>query len=322
MTGQALPTVLALSGGVGGAKFALGLYRVLESWSLGLIVNTGDDFEHFGLHIAPDIDTAVYTLSGNNNISQGWGREGETWSFLEQLEQLGGSTWFRLGDGDLAMHVRRTELLRSGWSLSEVTDEIAHRFGLELHIFPMSDDPVRTIVLTKEAGELPFQHYFVKRQCQDSVRGFRYDGAKESSPNAKVLEALENPALRAVFLCPSNPFVSINPILSVPDIREALKSCKAPKICVSPIVNGDSVRGPLGKMYREMGKAVNHSSLEEHYGDFLSGMIMDSADADQVHEATVPTFVTSIVMQSIEDRENLALEALNFADSLARQNSS
>lgn len=322
MTGQALPTVLALSGGVGGAKFALGLYRVLESWSLGLIVNTGDDFEHFGLHVAPDIDTAVYTLSGNSNISQGWGREGETWSFLEQLQQLGGDTWFRLGDGDLAMHVRRTELLRSGWSLSEVTHEIAGRFDLKLYIFPMSDDPVRTIVLTKEAGELPFQHYFVKRQCQDSVRDFRYDGAKESSPNAQVLEALENPELRAVFLCPSNPFVSINPILSVPGIREALRSCKAPKICVSPIVNGDSVHGPLGKMYQELGKAVSHSSLVEHYDDFLSGMIIDSADADQSQEIGMPTLVTSIVMQSLEDRETLAADALDFADSLAGQNSS
>jgi LPPG:FO 2-phospho-L-lactate transferase len=314
-----LPRVLALSGGVGGAKLALGLYRVLNPWDLGIAVNTGDDFEHFSLHISPDVDTIMYTLSETSNIEQGWGRDNETWSFLEQIGRLGGDTWFRLGDGDLAVHMRRTELLKAGNGLGEATANLFRQMGISAHIYPMSDDAVRTIITTADGRDLPFQHYFVREQCEPEVRNFTYAGASESDPYSSLLAALENPSLRAVILCPSNPFVSINPILSVPGIRQALLNCPAPVIAVSPIVGGAAVKGPLAKMLAELGKPVNNHSIVEHYGDFLSGFILDRVDAAEAQELGCPTLITSTVMQSIEDRETLALEALGFADQITKQ---
>ncbi len=317
-----LPRIIALSGGVGGAKLALGLYRVLKPWDLGIIINTGDDFEHFDLHIAPDIDTVMYTLSGTSNVEQGWGRASETWSFLEQVGKLGGETWFRLGDGDLAVHMRRTELMKAGVGLGEVTNYLFCQMGVSANIYPMSDDPVRTIITTADGRELPFQNYFVGEQCVPEVRGFAYAGALESSPSPGLVAALQNPSLQAVILCPSNPFVSVDPILSVPGIRQALLDCPAPVIAISPIFGGAAVKGPLAKMFAELGKPVSNASVLEHYRDFISGFILDHIDAREAKLLDVPTLVTSTVMNSLEDREKLALEALSFADQVSKQRSS
>ncbi|MCH8001485.1 MAG: YvcK family protein, partial [Proteobacteria bacterium] len=219
--------VLALCGGIGGAKLALGLYRHLAPGALSVAVNTGDDFEHLGLHISPDIDTVLYTLSGTDNPDTGWGRADETWTFMAALEALGGETWFRLGDGDLALHVERTRRLGAGESLSEVCAAFARRFGLDARILPMTGDPLRTVVHTPD-GPLPFQHYFVRERCEPRVTGVTFAGAEAARPSPEILRALADPALAAVVICPSNPYLSIDPILAVPGIRIALGACPAP----------------------------------------------------------------------------------------------
>ncbi len=313
------PRVLALSGGIGGAKLALGLYRVLEPWRLAVVVNTGDDFEHLGLPISPDVDTLMYTLAGENDRDQGWGRAGETWTFMEQMERLGGEAWFRLGDGDLAVHVRRAECLEEGLTLSAVTADFCRRLGVRAHIWPMSDAPVRTVVETADGRQLPFQHYLVREACRPEVRGFRYQGAETAEANGSFLDLLGDPALRAVVVCPSNPFVSIDPILAVPGVREALAACPAPIIAVSPIVGGRAVKGPAAKMLRELGLPVDAASVARHYGDLPDGFVLDDADAALADGLAIPTLVTATVMDSLEDRESLAREVLAFAERIGRR---
>ena len=245
---------LALSGGVGGAKLALGLHRLLAPPQLTVVVNTGDDFEHLGLHIAPDLDTVMYVLAGVCSGERGWGRSGDSWTFMEAISELGEEDWFRLGDKDLATHVLRTFRLARGDSLSSVTADLCRRFGLNGPIIPMSDEAVRTMVQT-DLGELPFQEYFVKQKCRPQVRGFRFDGADRAQPNPTLLECCRDPELAAVIICPSNPFVSVDPLLSIPGAREAIAGAAAPKIAVSPIVAGQAVKGPLAKMMSELGLA-------------------------------------------------------------------
>ena len=244
--------VLALSGGVGGAKLALGLYRVLPPGALTVVANTGDDFEHLGLAISPDLDTLLYTLAGIDNPATGWGRRDETWNFMAALERLGGETWFKLGDGDLATHVERTRRLAAGESLSQITDDFRRRLGISARLLPMSDDPVRTRLLTAE-GWLDFQDYFVRRQCAPIVREIAFAGAAAARPHPDFLAALADPALRMVVICPSNPLISIDPILSLPGVREALRACRAPVVAVSPIIGGKAVKGPTAKMMAELG---------------------------------------------------------------------
>src|SRR4051794_3408909 len=236
--------VLALSGGVGGAKLALGLYRVLPSDTLTVIANTGDDFEHLGLSISPDLDTLLYTLSGQANPELGWGRAGETWNFMQALEALGGETWFRLGDGDLATHVERTRRLEAGESLSAISDDFRRRLGIRARLLPMSDDPVRSRLRTGEGGWLHFQDYFVRLRCAPTISELAFAGAAKSRPHPDFRAVIADPELRAVIVCPSNPFISIDPILAVPDIRDALRACRAPVVAVSPIVAGQAVKGP------------------------------------------------------------------------------
>lgn len=313
---MAKPRVLALSGGIGGAKLALGFYRTLKPWELAVVVNTGDDFEHFGLHISPDVDTLMYTLSGENNTELGWGRAGETWAFLEQLKHLGGETWFQLGDGDLAVHVRRTESLKEGVSLSAITADLFRRMGVTAHVWPMSDQPVRTMIDAADGREIPFQNYFVQERCEPAVSGFRFEGADAAKPNAAFMELLADPLLEAVIVCPSNPFVSVDPMLSIPGVRRALKSCSASVIAVSPIVGGEAIKGPTAKMMQELDIPVDPLSVAGHYADFLDGFILDNADADHAASLDIPTFVTGTVMQSLDDRKNLARDALSFAQQL------
>ena len=308
--------VLALSGGIGGAKLALGLYRVLESERLAVVANTGDDFEHLGVSISPDLDTLMYTLAGIANRGAGWGRAGETWTFMRALETLGGETWFKLGDGDLATHVERTRRLAEGESLGAITERFRQRLGVRASLLPMSDDPVRTRVETA-VGELPFQRYFVEQQCAPEVLGFRFDGAERAKPNSRCLELLSNHRLQAVVICPSNPFISIDPILAVPGLRDAIAGCRAPVVAVSPIVGGDAVKGPTAKMFRELGLPVTATAVAMHYRDLIDGFVLDEADAGEVDRIGVSCRVTRTLMRTDEDKERLAREVLEFATELA-----
>ena len=231
--------LMALAGGVGGAKLAAGLERVLGD-GLSVVVNTGDDFEHLGLAISPDLDTVMYTVAGLNNPVTGWGLAGETWEFMAMLERLGGESWFRLGDGDLAVHVERTRRLGAGESLSSVTAALCARLGIRCRIVPMSDDPVRTVVLT-EGGEMPFQDYFVRLRCEPRVRGLRFDGAQLASMSEGFAGTLDSAALAGIVFCPSNPYLSIDPILALNGVDARLRTRRAPAVAVSPIVGR---RGP------------------------------------------------------------------------------
>ncbi len=235
---------LALTGGIGGSKLALGLSKILGADELGFIVTTGDDFEHLGLHISPDIDTLVYTLAGLNNPDTGWGRRDESWQFMSALEDLGGETWFKLGDKDLALNIERSRRLGRGDSLSEVTEHLAKSLGVLHAILPMSNDPVRTRVYTED-GPMDFQQYFVRERCEPVVKSFEYSGAETASQNPDIQTWFESEQLGGVILCPSSPFISIDPILSVPLLRDALRQCTAPVISISPIVSGRALKGPL-----------------------------------------------------------------------------
>ena len=305
--------VLALSGGVGGAKLALGLYRTLPADALTIIANTGDDFEHLGLAISPDLDTLLYTLSGQDNPELGWGRRGETWNFMAALEALGGETWFRLGDGDLATHVERTRRLKAGESLSAITDDFRRRLGIAAHLVPMSDDPVQTRLRTPD-GWLDFQDYFVRLRCAPAISELAFAGAETARPHPEFLAALTDPALRLVVICPSNPFISIDPILAVPGIRAALRECRAPVVAVSPIIAGKAVKGPTAKMMAELGLPIDAATVARHYGDILDLYIADEEDAAALAGLDVPVVLTRTLMQTLADREALARTVIAAAE--------
>jgi LPPG:FO 2-phospho-L-lactate transferase len=308
--------VLALSGGVGGAKLALGLARVLPPGNLTVVANTGDDFEHLGLHVAPDLDTLTYALAGLDNPQTGWGRRDETWSFMEALAGLGGETWFRLGDRDLAMHVERTRRLRNGETLSGITADLTRRLGIGSRILPMTNDKVRTRVETHE-GVLDFQHYFVGRQCAPEVTGFIFAGTAAAAAHPDFLAALRHPGLRAVIICPSNPFISIDPILALPGLRQALAASAAPVIAVSPIIAGRAIKGPTAKMMTELGLEVDPLTVAAHYGGLIDGYVMDDADSQMAAMLDLPVETTRTLMQSLDDREALARAVLDLADRIA-----
>lgn len=307
--------ILALSGGVGGAKLALGLSRVVPDDELLIVANTGDDFQHLGLTICPDIDTVTYTLADLNDKERGWGRVGETWAFMEALGQLGGETWFNLGDRDLALHLQRRSLLDEGLSLSEATARIAGQLGIAARIVPMSDDPVPTLVDTNR-GRMAFQHYFVREQCAPAVSGFVFEGIEDAAPHADFMTALADPDLAAIVITPSNPFVSIDPILSLPGVRAAVAASPAPVIAVSPIVGGRAIKGPAAKMFAELGIPASAQAVAAHYNGLLDGFVIDHADADAataIGESGAKVLVTKTVMADLADRENLAREVLELA---------
>jgi LPPG:FO 2-phospho-L-lactate transferase len=313
---QGRDLVLALSGGVGGAKLVLGLSKLLPPNKLIVVANTGDDFEHLGLSISPDIDTLLYTLAGLDNPKTGWGRRDETWTFMTALEALGGETWFRLGDGDLAIHVERTRRLRAGQPLSQIISDLSRRLGLPARIVPMTDSPVRTQVQTRD-GWLAFQRYFVEQQCRPEVLGFSFEGAATAEGHPDFLAALKSPVLRAVIICPSNPFISIDPILALRGVREALRECAAPVIAVSPVIGGKAIKGPTAKMLRELGLEVSAAEVARHYQEFLDGYVIDDADAGFADALPVPAVATKTLMLSLADREHVAGVALALADRLA-----
>lgn len=308
--------VVALSGGIGGAKLALGLSFVIDPGSLTVVANTGDDFEHLGLSISPDIDTVMYTLAGLSNPDTGWGRRDETWRFMKALEELGGETWFKLGDTDLATNVERTRRLKAGESLSDVTMDFCQRLGVRSRVLPMSDDLVRTRVETSD-GWLEFQDYFVRHQCVPALKSIVFAGAAEAAPLPAFIGALRDPTLRAVIFCPSNPFISIEPILALPGVRSALGACAAPVIAVSPIIGGKAVKGPTAKMMRELKLTVTPQSVAERYEGLIDGYVVDGCDAQAVSMPGLSIRATRILMQTLDDRGQLAKDVLAFADELA-----
>jgi LPPG:FO 2-phospho-L-lactate transferase len=277
------------------------------------IVNTGDDFTHHGLAISPDIDTLLYTLAGKANAAQGWGREGESWTFMQALRSLNGEDWFALGDGDLALHVLRTQRLGEGEALSSIVADFASAWRIAAKILPMSNDPVATRVQSDE-GELEFQQYFVKRRCEPAVRAIRFDGAAFAKAAPGVIEALSDERSRAILIAPSNPFLSIDPILAIPSIRRALTETTVPVVAVSPLVGGTAVKGPTAKLMRELGLEVSATAVARHYGELLDGVLIDERDPPACLD--VPNARADTLMNTIDDRKRVAHAALDLADSL------
>ncbi len=310
---------IALSGGVGGAKLALGLTNILPPEALTIVANTGDDFEHLGLQISPDLDTLLYSLAGVANRATGWGREGESWNFMAALEQLGGECWFQLGDKDLALHVERTQRLTNGETLSEVTTALAGTLGVEYRVVPMSDDPVRTMVATSQ-GELGFQRYFVRDKCQPVVTGFRFDGIDEASPSPGFLVALERTDLKAVIVCPSNPFVSIDPIFSLPGVASILRERSVPIVAISPIVGGVAIKGPAAKMMAELDMPPTAFAIAQYYQGVIDGLVIDRQDrslAGDIKKTGMRALVTQTVMKCDAGKRDLAEQVLDFAEDIA-----
>jgi LPPG:FO 2-phospho-L-lactate transferase len=302
--------ITALSGGVGAARFLTGLVKIVNGKDLSIIMNTGDDIELFGLHVSPDVDIVTYTLAGIVDEEKGWGIRGDTFHCLEALRKFNGETWFNLGDKDLATHIFRTNLLRSGLKLSEVTAHVSRLLGLEAAILPMTDDKFETRVLI-EGGSVHFEEYFVKRGARDEVLGVEFLGADEAKPAEGVLESIKEAEL--VIICPSNPIVSIGTILAVNGVRDALRHTTAKKVAISPIIAGAPVKGPADKLLRGLGFEVSAYSVAKLYSDFLDTFILDTADSaekDKIEKLGIEVKVTNTLMKSLENKVELAKTVL------------
>jgi len=311
--------IVALAGGVGGAKLADGLARCVGA-DLTVIVNTGDDFEHLELHISPDLDTVMYTLAGIANPETGWGIAGETWHTLEQLARLGGPDWFKLGDRDLATHILRTQRLRAGERLTDITADLCRALGVTARVLPMSDDPVRTVVQSGE-DRFPFQDYFVRLKCSVPVTRLHFDGAASAQPSPEVVAALRDRSLAAVVLCPSNPYLSIDPILAVPGLRELIEQAAVPVVAVSPIIGGAAVKGPAAKIMTELGVTPSVTAIAEHHKGLIDGLMIDTVDAalaPRIEANDIRVATSPILMRDAQDRARLAEEAIAFAQELAK----
>ena len=297
--------VTVLTGGVGGAKLVLGLTQIMPPGDITAIVNTGDDFVHLGLPISPDIDTLLYTLSGKANAAQGWGREGESWAFMAALKSLGGPGWFNLGDGDLALHVMRL----AGGTVSATTARFAESWGIGVRMLPMSDDPLSTVI-ESDIGQLPFQNYFVEHRCAPVVHSIAFLGAANARPAPGVLEALSQ--VDVILIAPSNPWLSIDPILAVPGIGDALRAATSPVVAVSPLVGGTAVKGPTAKLMAELGLPVTNASIAAHYDGLIDGLLIDDGD-----DAPNLSFArTGTLMSTLADRARVAQAAVDLALSL------
>ena len=309
--------VLALAGGVGGAKLASGLAQEVGE-RLTVLVNTGDDFEHLGLHISPDLDTVMYTLAGIANPETGWGIASENWTFMEQLERLEGPTWFRLGDRDLATHALRTDRLARGETLTAVTAGLCRALRVRPNVLPMTDDRVRTII--HSGGQrLPFQDYFVRLQCGVPVDRLSFDGAASATFNRVLDELVRSAGPLVIIICPSNPYLSIDPILALPGLHEWIKQSGAPVVAVSPIIGGVAIKGPAAKIMRELGLSPSAAAVAEHYRELVDGFIVDDADADSVEEISRLNMVarsTQTFMRTQGDRAALARDCLALAEAL------
>jgi LPPG:FO 2-phospho-L-lactate transferase len=291
---------------------------VLGTEQLLVVVNTGDDFQHLGLSVSPDIDTLIYTLSCLSNRELGWGRQDESWNFMQACEELGMETWFRLGDKDLALHLFRTQGLAQGLTLSEVTRELCKCFNIKTQIVPMSDDLVHTFVNTT-IGTLPFQEYFVKHRCLPEITGLEYEGIDDAKISSSFDQYLNDPALQAVIICPSNPFLSVQPILSLSNVRKKLKEFMRPVIIVSPIVEGQALKGPTAKIMKELDFDCDVCGVVDFYADIADGIVIDikdSAYVEEIESRGVKVHTSNIVMQSLQDRKDLAREVIRFSKTL------
>ncbi|MBX3061754.1 MAG: 2-phospho-L-lactate transferase [Anaerolineae bacterium] len=308
--------VVALAGGVGGAKLADGLYRALPSDALTVVVNTGDDFRKYGLYVSPDLDTVLYTLAGLAHPVNGWGLADDTRQMIEMMKLYGDEAWFGLGDKDLATNLLRTEALANGQPLSVITQDLARRLGIGATLLPMSDDQVATIVDTVEYGSQNFQEYFVRFRWQPVVKRLEYRGSESAAPAPGVLEALESADL--IVICPSNPVLSIEPILQIRQIREALQNRRAPCLCVSPIIAGSALKGPAAKLMAELGMRATAAGVADYYGDLLDGFVIDDADHASSQDISTRVWVSNIVMRDAGDRIRLASELLAWGTELRR----
>jgi LPPG:FO 2-phospho-L-lactate transferase len=297
--------LLALSGGIGGAKLALGLSHVIASDDLTIVANIGDDFEHLGLTICPDLDTLLYTLSNLANPQTGWGRREESWNVMATLRSLGGPDWFQLGDHDLALHLERSRRLAAGELLSAIMHDVAMRLGLSVRLLPASDDLVRTRLDT-DVGWLDFQEYFVARRCAPRVHALDYVGADSAAPQPRMMELLADPALAGVIICPSNPFLSIDPMLAMPELRAALRRCAAPVVAVSPIIAGQAIKGPTAKMMVELGLQPDAATVANHYSDFVDLFVLDSNDEYAAPSLPMRGLITNTLMTTLDDKIALA----------------
>jgi LPPG:FO 2-phospho-L-lactate transferase len=312
---SAAGSYVVLSGGSGGVKLAVGLAQVLHE-RLAIIVNTGDDFTHLGLHISPDVDTVLYSLAGVVNEETGWGRRGETWTFMRALGELGAPTWFKLGDGDLATHVDRTQRMRAGEMLTGVGARQAASLGIAARILPMSDDPVRTVVET-DSGTLSFQEYFVRDQSRPAVRAIRFDGIGSARATGEVIAALSAPDLAGIIIGPSNPWLSVDPILAVPGMRAALRSSNAPIVAVSPIIGGKAVKGPTAKIMAELDLQPDSRAVARHYEGLIDGFVIDREDETLEKDMALPIVATNTMMRTLDDKVALARQCLAFCGRLA-----
>ena len=308
---------LALTGGVGGAKLCFGLAQILQPDELRIVVNTGDDEEFHGLYVCPDLDTVIYTLAELSNPHTGWGIRNETFATLSALDRLGQETWFGLGDQDLATHIVRTKMLREGMSLSDVAAHLCGRLGLEHPVIPMSDDPVRTTVST-DIGALPFQTYFVRHGCEPIVSSLSFKGSQSARMSAKFNESLHSSD--TLIFCPSNPYLSVAPILSVPGVRERIERFEGARLAVSPIVGGQALKGPAAKILEELGEDVSCVGVARQYIGLCDTFVIDELDADladDIRELGMDVLVLNTIMNSNRDKVQLArnlLEAASEAD--------
>ncbi|MCX8171806.1 MAG: 2-phospho-L-lactate transferase [Candidatus Bathyarchaeota archaeon] len=308
--------ITALAGGVGAAKFLSGLVKIVSEEELTIIVNTGDDIEFFGLHISPDLDIVAYTLAGIVDEEKGWGIKGDTFHCLDMLRRYGYETWFNLGDRDLATHIHRTALLRSGLKLSQVTKDICKRLGLKVNILPMTDDRFETWIET-DAGLMHFQEYLVKRGAKDRVLGVKYMGMENASPAEGVIDSILESDL--IIVCPSNPIVSIGTILSVKGVRESLRRSRARKVAISPIVSGAPIKGPADKLMSGLGLEVSAFSVAYLYRDFLDIFVLDQLDEkerERIESLGIKTILTNTIMRALEDKINLAKTVLEASRSI------
>ena len=307
---------LVFTGGVGGAKLCLGLTQIIEPEDILFVVNTGDDFEHLGLKICPDLDTLMYTLSRESDEKRGWGRKDETWRCLESLRALGGPSWFNLGDRDLAVHLLRTHLLKQNHNLSEITASLYQAFGIRHRAIPMTDDLVSTIIITDGGEELSFQDYFVKESCVPAIKSIRYKSAASAMMPKTLEKILANTELKGIIFAPSNPFLSIEPILQVAGLKLAIQSAKAPKIAISPIINGASVKGPTDKIMVELGMEVNNLSIIQHYKNLFTHLIIDRSDsscANEIEKLGLNVSIDNTLMSNLSDKIKLAEKAIKVA---------
>ncbi len=310
--------LIAISGGIGGAKLCYGLDQILQPEQLRVIANTGDDFLYLGFYISPDIDTLIYTLAGVNNKETGWGREDETWKTHNVLGELGADNWFKLGDKDLALHLHRSKALKNGETLTSITQDIAERFKLKNIILPMSDHIIQTVVDT-DKGSMPFQEYFVKESTTPKVREISFE-SKHPKTTKEVLEAINDPELSGFLIAPSNPYLSIDPILSIDEIKQTLMQSNKPRVAVSPIIGRDSVKGPTAKIMQEMGLEVNVMTIANHYENLIDGLIIDNTDEEHIQAIEsfgVKVKDTNILMHDNDDKTRLAEEAIEFLNELS-----